>query len=136
MFRNNGLLHHNVIIAASYKTCCIFLAFNRVGSAYWTGEIPMQSHVCFSVFFSNPRKRPDAKVLRVDHTDQLGSIHIQQVNSCIATVYHATILILMQDTDGVQKQWKQQIFTMKWQILALNPCLWVILRQITKPCHQ
>ena len=29
-----------------------------------------------------------------------------------------------QDTDGVEKWWKQQTFAAKWQILTPNACLW------------
>ena len=42
---------------ASYKTCHVFWAFNRVNSTYQTGEIPLQSHVRFGVFFSKIPER-------------------------------------------------------------------------------
>ena len=45
-----------IFLFASYKTCHVFWTFDRVSSAYWTGEIPAQSHVGFGVFFS---KIPD-----------------------------------------------------------------------------
>jgi len=37
-------------------------SFDRVNSAYWTGEISMQNHVRFRVFFQKSPKQPDAKV--------------------------------------------------------------------------
>ena len=50
--------------SANYKTCRVFWAFDQVGSAYRTREIPAKSHMCFSVFFlKNPRNRPGTKVL-------------------------------------------------------------------------
>ena len=38
--------------SANYKTCRVFWAFDQVGSAYRTREIPAKSHMCFGVFFS------------------------------------------------------------------------------------
>jgi len=43
----------NIFLSASYKTCRVFIDFDRVGSAYQTDEIPAQSHTCFGVFFSD-----------------------------------------------------------------------------------
>jgi len=37
--------------SADKMTCRVFWAVDQVGSAYWTGEIPAQSHVRFGVFF-------------------------------------------------------------------------------------
>jgi len=49
--------------SADYKTCWVFWDFYRVCRAYQTGEIPAQSHVHLGVFFENPRKQLDTKVL-------------------------------------------------------------------------
>jgi len=50
-----------IFLSASYKTCLVLQAFDWVGRAYWTREIPTQSHVRFSDFFlKNPWNRPDA----------------------------------------------------------------------------
>ena len=40
-----------IFLSASYKTCCVFWDFNRVGSAYRIGKIPAQSHLRFGVFY-------------------------------------------------------------------------------------
>ena len=61
-------------------------------------------------------------MINLDCFSLLALVHIPRVNSCIAAVYH-TIGTQKQDTQGVQNQWKQQIFAAKWQILAPNPFL-------------
>jgi len=39
--------------SANYKICRVFWAFDQVGSAYQTREIPVQSHVRSSCFYTN-----------------------------------------------------------------------------------
>jgi len=56
------------------------------------------------------------------HIDQLGSIHIQRVNSLIGAVHTLPLGSQKRDTVGVQTRWEQRIFAAK-QILAPNPCL-------------
>jgi len=40
-------------LSTCYKTGRIFWDFDRVGSVYWSREIPTQNHMCVSVFFSS-----------------------------------------------------------------------------------
>jgi len=49
--KNPHLPSKTFFSSASYKTYHIFSAFDWVDSANQTGEIPVQSHVHFGVFF-------------------------------------------------------------------------------------
>jgi len=45
-----------IFSSAVWKTCRSFWRFDQVRTTYRTGEIPVQSHVCFSAFFRKSLK--------------------------------------------------------------------------------
>jgi len=55
------ILHAHSVHGESYIQCST--NFDQVHNPYRSGDIPVQSHVCLGIFFKNPQKQPDAKVL-------------------------------------------------------------------------